>query len=180
MSRIAAGAVMPDFSYVTPFSAQNLLSETVRRVSGKTALVFLRYYGCRMCQLDLLDFTEEYSKITAKNGQLLTVLQSAPQKLARQFAEERPPFDIICDPGQKLYQMLEIPSAASKEALKDDSSMAKFQRVLARNLRHGEYEGNELQLPAAFILDHGLHVTYAHYGRVITDIPSADELAALL
>ena len=41
-------------------------------------------------------------------------------------------------------------------------------------------EGEELQLPAAFVVDHDLTVTYAHYGRVISDTPTADELAALL
>ena len=42
------------------------------------------------------------------------------------------------------------------------------------------FEGEELQLPAAFAVDHDLNVTWAHYGQVISDTPTAEELAALV
>ena len=43
-------------------------------------------------------------------------------------------------------------------------------------IQHGDYEGDELQLPALLITDKDLKVTYVHYGNDITDMPIVDEL----
>ena len=180
MPHLNKGDKMADFTYVTPYSSANRLSETVKNCPGRTAIVFLSYYGCRMCQLDMRDYAEQYEAIRAAGGQLLVVLQSDPAKLAAQTAQGELPFEIICDPDQKLYREFDIRPASSKETMKDESSAAKFARIEARGLVHGDYEGEELQLPAAFVVDHDLNVTWAHYGRVISDTPTAEELAALL
>ena len=39
---------------------------------------------------------------------------------------------------------------------------------------------NELQLPAAFVLDGDCKVEYAHYGKTLSDVPDAGTLAKLL
>ena len=180
MPHLNKGDKMADFTYVTPYSSANRLSETVKNCPGRTAIVFLRYYGCRMCQLDMLDYAEQYEAIRAAGGQLLVVLQSDPAKLAAQIAQGELPFEIVCDPDQKLYREFDIRPASSKETMKDESSAAKFARIEARGLVHGDYEGEELQLPAAFVVDHDLNVTWAHYGQVISDTPTAEELASLI
>ena len=43
-------------------------------------------------------------------------------------------------------------------------------------LSHGEYEGNELQLPAMFIIDENNKVIYSHYAEDGADIPRAKEV----
>ena len=180
MPHLNKGDRMADFTYVTPYSSANRLSQTVKKCPGRTAIVFLRYYGCRMCQLDMLDYAEQYEAIRAAGGQLLVVLQSDPAKLAAQIPAGSVPYQIVCDPEQKLYREFDIRPASSKETMKDESSAAKFARIEARGLVHGDYEGEELQLPAAFVVDHDLNVTWAHYGQVISDTPTAEELAALV
>ena len=180
MSRIAAGDTMPDFEYVTPWRVGKRLSEQARLCDGNTAVIFLRYYGCRMCQLDMMDFTEDYEKIRSAGGQLLVVLQSDPARLASQIPEGDVPFEIVCDPEGKLYKAFDIRPAVSKEAMKDESSAAKSARIEALGLKHGDFEGDELQLPAAFVVTPELKVTWAHYGRVISDVPTAEELAQRL
>ena len=180
MPHLNKGDKMADFTYVTPYSSANRLSQTVKKCPGRTAIVFLRYYGCRMCQLDMLDYAEQYEAIRAAGGQLLVVLQSDPAKLAAQIPAGSVPYQIVCDPEQKLYREFDIRPASSKETMKDESSAAKFARIEARGLVHGDYEGEELQLPAAFVVDHDLNVTWAHYGQVISDTPTAEELAALV
>ena len=180
MSRLNVRDTMPDFEFATPYAPVDRLSEAVQKCPGRTAIVFLRYYGCRMCQLDMIDYEKNYGAIAAAGGQLLVVLQSDPAKLAAQIPEGSVPYTIVCDPGQKLYRMFDIRPAASKETMKDETSAAKFARIEALKLVHGDYEGEELQLPAAFVVDHDLTVTYAHYGRVISDTPTADELGKLV
>lgn len=180
MPRLEKNSVMPDFEYVTPFAQGKLLSETVKQVKGKTALVFLRYYGCPICQLDLTLYAEAYDAITASGGQMLVVLQSDPAGLAAQISPETFPYEIICDPEMKLYQMLEINPAASMLKMMSLKAVKKVIQSSKMGYKHGAYEGNEQQLPAAFILDADLNVCYSHYGKDAGDVPDAQELAKLM
>ena len=47
-------------------------------------------------------------------------------------------------------------------------------------LEHGAYEGNELQLPAVFLLDRGMNVVYAHRAKNAGDMPEIADLLAKL
>jgi peroxiredoxin len=53
---------------------------------------------------------------------------------------------------------------------------AKRERIQAAGIVHGKYEGNELKLPALFVVDKNASVLYAHYAKNIADMPTADEL----
>ncbi|AVM70336.1 peroxiredoxin [Lachnospiraceae bacterium oral taxon 500] len=177
--RLAVGDIMPDFSFHTPFTANLTLADTVRK-AAKTVLLFLRYYGCPVCQYDIHRLAENYQQITAAGGQALVVLQSDPAGLAAQLQPDSLPFEIICDPDARLYKSFDIRPAASKAQMIDADTMVKIAKAKAAGCKHGAYEGEELQLPAAFILDQDRHVLYAHYGKSVSDTPDAHSLAELL
>ena len=180
MAKLTVGETMPDFTFDTIYEKGLTIGEVVKRASGKTALVFLRYYGCTLCQYDIHLFKESYEKISAGGGQLLVVLQSDPAKLAGQMEKGDLPFDVICDPEQKLYKQFEIAPVTAKEEMIDDATRAKAAQARAAGFSHGDYEGEELQRPAAFVLDKDLTLTYVRYGTVLRDVPTPEELAALL
>ena len=56
----------------------------------------------------------------------------------------------------------------------------KFLKAFRSGIKHGDYEGNELQLPALFIVDENRKVIKAHYGKDIMDMPSVDELIDII
>ena len=58
--------------------------------------------------------------------------------------------------------------------------LEKIKAAKERGLTHGRYEGIEEQLPAAFVVDGNLSVTYAHYGKNGGDIPDVSQMAELL
>ena len=180
MAKLTVGSQMPDFTFVTPFEAGWTMLETAGRVKGRTAVVFLRYFGCPLCQYDMHEYAVAYDSIAETNGQLLVVLQSDPEKLSRELAANTFPFEIVCDPEQRLYHALEIGPAKSTDALVDDQTAEKIKEVERSGLQHGDYEGEELQLPAAFIVTPDLTVVYAHYGTAAGDVPTPSELTALL
>lgn len=178
MARLKVGDILPDFRYETPFERGLLMSSTACK-ANRTALVFLRYYGCTLCQYDMHEIADNYQHILGGGAQLLVVLQSEPKKLVRQLAPDAFPFSIVCDPQQELYHRFEIMPARSKESMLDSATLRKIEK--ARQLfSHGEYEGEELQLPAVFVFDGRLSISYVHYGKTAGDIPGTDELIALL
>lgn len=180
MTKLHAGDRMPDLRYDTPFARALSLGETARRVKGRTALVFLRYYGCPLCQYDIHQYAKAYGKIARAGGQLLVALQSDPEKLARQLVPEELPFDILCDPGCAIYRQLGVEPAASQAAMVDAGTLVKLAKVKAGGFKHGAYEGNELQLPAVFVFGPDLVLTHVHYGKSAGDVPDPAGLAALL
>ena len=168
-----------DFDYITPWDGTKNFYEMAK--GKKTIVKFLRYYGCRMCQIDILEMEEEYGKIEAEGANLFVVLQSAPETIQEEYKEERPPFQYILDPEMKLYKELEI---GDKQEVTDEALLAKGAAKRAKmqelQLEHGKYEGNEQQAPATFVLDEDMNVKYAKYGLVSYDTPSVDELVEIL
>ncbi|WP_077609707.1 peroxiredoxin-like family protein [Clostridium sp. Marseille-P2415] len=179
MAKIYVNDRMPDFTFSTPFRKDVRMSEAAD--GKKVALVFLRYYGCTLCQYDLAQYVRNYEKIQASGGKLLVVLQSDPDLLKEELgSEDALPFEIICDPEEELYREFEILPAASEKDIAGPATMLKVEKAMAAGFSHGRYEGEELQLPASFVLLPDLTVTFAHYAKVLDDIPDADQLAKLL
>lgn len=180
MEKLQVGQIMPDFEYVTPFSQGHTLAETAAK-APKTALVFLRYWGCTLCQYDIHLLAQAHADITANGGQLFVVLQSDPGLLAGELGKrEALPFDIICDPDQKLYRAFGIEAAASMAKMADLKMLGKAVKATKLGYKHGAYEGEEKQLPAAFVVDEDCRILYAHYAKSLSDMPDAAELAKLL
>lgn len=172
--KVIIGNKIPDFKVDTVTKIGVTLKELVG--GKKTAIYFLRYAGCSLCQLDMIMLEEEYTKLEELDGKAIVVLQSDPDKLR----DANYSYDIICNPDQSLYKELEIHAAHSIKELVGEKSKAKIEKVKERGLEHGDYEGEELQLPAVFIVDGNLNVTYAKYGKDAIDIPDFNEICHLM
>ncbi len=179
MARLSEGQIFPNFTLETPFE-KNLKMAEIAAQAPKTAMVFLRYYGCTFCQFDMRNYKNLYERITKDGGQFLVILQSDPVKLAGQITPDGFPYRIVCDPEQAMYKELSIEPAASREQMGGPKTMAKIALVRATDLKHGDYEGNEMQLPAVFVMNEKCELLYVHYGESGGDSPTAEELEKLL
>jgi peroxiredoxin len=86
----------------------------------------------------------------------------------------------LCDPKAALYERFGIQPAASMAKMADAGTMLKIAKATASGYKHGAYEGNELQLPACFVVDKERKILYAHYGKSAGNTPDARTLASLL
>lgn len=163
-----------DFQFDTPFEKNKSLYQLSN--GKKVALVFLRYYGCTICQLDIRKFIERAKDFEEKNTALFIVLQSEPETIGYQTNKEDIPFTIICDPQQKLYKAFDIQPAKNKLGLVSLKTLQKMRQSKKMGLVHGAYEGEELQLPAVFLTGKDKIITYAHYGKSAGDLPEIDSL----
>lgn len=175
---VAVGDTIPDFSIQTPWKRETLAD----LVHGKpTMLLFLRYYGCPLCQLDLRNLAQNYEAIQKVGGQAAVVLQSDPANLAELLGDETAvPFPVICDPEMELYQKLAVWPAAGYQELMGPKLMSKMTEVSRQGIEHGAYEGNEMQLPGAIAVDGSLNVIWVHYGKGLGDTPEVEEIVKIL
>ena len=172
------GGTIPNFKFQTAYEQDIDLYERLK--GKKTFLLFLRYYGCTVCQVDIHNLKTDYEKFAQRGAQVLVVLQSDPKLVEAEAPKGTLPFDIICDPEQTLYKQFEIKPAKSMLGLVSFSLPGKMGAAKKMGFEHGKYEGNEQQLPAVFLLDENGKVMYAHYAKNLTDMPSHDEMLSML
>ncbi len=175
-----------DFHFNTPTEHDLLLSEEVKKAKY-TFLIFLRYYGCTSCQIDLMDLSKVYDQFQQKDAQILVVLQSKPEILQNGIDTQGIPFTLISDPEQKLYPLYNVPAAEGYEGMRNDMTpelaqkfAAKVERGKAAGLTHGEYEGNEFQLPGYFLIDREMNLLKEHRAKNMADMPIGEEYLDLL
>lgn len=185
MARLNVGDKMPNLTVNTAYETNKTIADIVN--GKRTVFWVLRYIGCTTCRYDVHLFIERYQEFKDKDTQVVIVMQSLPERIQEDVREEmngkKLPFDIICDIDFHFYNTLEIKPATSKEELigPDVEKMEKRRSAVKEaGFVHGEYEGDELQLPAMFITDGDLTVTNARYCKHITDMPTIDELLNML
>lgn len=105
-------------------------------------------------------------------------MQSDKAHILNDLKDVELPFEIIADNKMEIYKTLDINSAQSTDELAKDKEALKAKVTKARALgfKHGDYEGDELQLPALLVTDENLRLTYVHYGKDIMDMPTVDKL----
>jgi len=170
--KITIGDVMDDFIVSTPFQEHISLSDAM--AGSSSVLYFLRYYGCTLCQMDMHTIASDYPRYKERGLKVFVVLQSAPETIRKQLSEDYEAFTVICDENRALYQQLGIKPAGSREELIGGNSAEKVAQAKNMGFTHGEYEGEEMQLPAVFVLDKNRKVLFSHYGSNAADIPAVE------
>lgn len=176
--KLTQNTKLPDFTFNTAFDEPQSIYSFIDE--KPTAIMFLRYLGCTTCQLDLKDLKENYNLFTQKGAQVLVVMQSSEQTIKKEINETTFPFKIALDPAMQLYKEFEILPAKNKLGLASVATIKKVNAAKKAGLQHGEYEGEELQLPAVFVVDKTGNITHAHYAKNLGDMPNATELAELV
>lgn len=175
-----------DFTFNTPSEKGLRLSDEVKK-SRYTFLIFLRYFGCTSCQIDLRDLSDAYEEFKEKGAQILAVLQSSPEILQKGIDERGIPFKLISDPEQKLYPLYEVRAAEGYEGMRKGMTeelakrfAEKAERGKSYGYTHGEYEGNEFQLPAYFLIDSEMNLLKEHRADNMADMPMGREYLELI
>ncbi len=186
MAKIKAGDKFPNFTYCTGWE-DGKTTDGLFAKADKTVVWVLRYIGCTVCRLDVEMVKERYAEFQAKGAQVCFVMQSDQAHIRKEFGEDSAalPFDIVCDSAQEIYKTLDIQPAPSKlKLLGGISEIGKMKKKADKcktyGFEHGDYEGNELQLPAMFIVNREGTVEFAHYAKGIVDMPVIDEVLTKL
>ncbi|HEY0207743.1 peroxiredoxin-like family protein [Acerihabitans sp.] len=173
MAQISIGEKAHNFQYASPWEGKkDFFTQTVNH---RSLLLFLRYLGCTTCQLEIHNLIQDDQKFKQAGVDVYVVLQSSAATITGEVKQGDIPFELVLDPDQVLYQTYGIGSRDPDKA-RTPEHQAKVQAAKALGLTHGKYEGNELQLPATFIIGPDHIVEYAYYGKEGSDVPAHDVL----
>ncbi len=166
--KLTAGMKAPNFTYDT-ISGQSFDFYKASR-GEKAVLYFLRYAGCPICQLKIWDIMRTYDELAAAGLAVYVILQSGPSSVKEGLAGVTPPFTIVCDPKEKIFSLYGVAPGNIFQYLAPPVIM-KAMKASRSGYKHGKKEGQEMQLPAVFIVSTGETITFAYYGRNIGDVP---------
>jgi peroxiredoxin len=133
----------------------------------RVLLVFSRYFGCRLCQLDFHELLQKATEIQ-NHAKIIYINQSTDNTAKDYIKEKAVPFPVIVDAKEPfpLYQAYNVGDWEPEEREKIN---AKRPRIIAAGFQHGAYEGNEQQMPASFIISKNGTIEYAKYGDLNLD-----------
>ena len=183
--KLKAGDKFPNFTYKTTWEDGKTTDELFAK-ADKTVYWVLRYLGCTVCRLDVEMVKERYAEFQAKGAQVAFMMQSDRAHGLANFGEDSSalPFDLILDNKLDIYQSLKIEAAKSKGDLVNEAGRPKIveksKKCKEYGFSHGDYEGDELQLPAMFIVGKDGTVLDALYPTSLMDMPTIDEVLAKL
>jgi peroxiredoxin len=168
-SILTIGNKAPDFRFKTPWDDEVNFYTAVGNNSA--VLIFMRYYGCPVCRMEMAKIKQEIELVRTKGGRVFVALQSAPETIASLIKKDDFPFTMICDPRGKIFQLYGVEAGGLIKYLHPAGLVAAIKAIF-RGFRHGKFEGKETQLPAAFAMTADKIIKYAHYGENISDMPS--------
>ena len=176
-SKLNTGDKAPDFRFITPWDEETNFYDAVG--NNPVVLIFLRYYGCPVCQMEMAKIKQDIDLVRKKGGRVFVALQSPPETLASLTNREDWPFTIISDPQGKIFQLYGVEAGGIIKYLHPAGLIAAIKAV-RQGFRHGKFEGKETQLPAAFSMTADKVLKYTHYGENISDIPSLAKLISVI
>jgi len=171
---LKAGNKAPNFRFDTPWTSSQDFHEIIQ--DHDAILVFLRYHGCPVCQMEMANLKHDIELFNQKAARVFVFLQSSTDTLIPLLKEDDWPFDIVCDPEGLIFQLYAVESGGIMKYLHPSSLIATI-RAMSRGFLHKKFEGKETQLPAAFIIKSDKTITYAYYGKSISDVPKPSTLA---
>lgn len=142
---------------------------------SKVALFFLRHLGCPLCKEKVAELKAAAALFEEKGVKLFAVVQSTPRRAEQYTGKEGLPYLLVPDREKKLYDRFEVKRGGVKEFTAPSAFLATL-RATFKGHMHGRFEGDELQVPASFLLSGDGQVIYAHYGRDISDFGSVEDL----
>ncbi|MHA2398351.1 MAG: peroxiredoxin-like family protein [Promethearchaeota archaeon] len=127
----------------------------------KIVLIFSRYFGCPICQVDLKELINRRADIDEKGAQILYITQSG-EEIAKEYIEkEQLDFPVIPSSKDELYTDYGL-GVMTPEAVKEIP--LKLKEVMKYGFKHGEYEGWEKQGPGQFVIDEQGKIIHAKKG----------------
>ena len=163
----------PDFRFKTPWDNETGFYNAVGH--HPAILIFLRYIGCPVCQMEMARIKGEVAQVRVKGLRVFVVLQSPAETISALINQDDFSFTIICDPKGKIFQLYGVEAGGIFRYLHPEGAIAAI-RAISRGFKHGKFEGKETQVPAAFAMSSDKLLKYAYYGAHVGDVPALEQM----
>jgi peroxiredoxin len=151
--RLEVGDTIPDF-WTRDINGREIDSRSFKQ---PTLIVFLRYAGCPFCNLAVYRLAHEY-KLLQKNGcDVIAFVQSDEANIEENIIQQQPatpPFSIVSDQQQDIYQLFSVrPNALKAAKYTAKNATHWIDAVMKKNFKQTSFDGSAFMVPAFFLVD---------------------------
>ncbi len=182
--RLNAGDIAKDFSM------EDILGNQInlRDYAGKKLLLsFFRFAKCPYCNLRVSRMISRYPTYHEAGLEMIAVFESPPEGMFEGVAHQNPPFPLIADPENELYNLygVEISKLLMLEEYVNPLKAVRVIRdsmiaVFGKGFRPGKIDGPIARMPADFLIRPDLTIEQAHYGTYVSDHLRFEEVERFL
>lgn len=167
------GNTAPDFSATLTSGEEINLTDLLKDQS--VCLIFLRFLGCPLTRLRMAELEKEIEKYQVNDLRLIVVFESTVDRTQKYMMRKGLSLDILVDENRELYDLFDVQPGGILKML-NPNVLKKGGEATLKGHMHGAFEGNELQLPAAFIINKDKKLAYVNYGEHPADTASTDSI----
>ena len=172
---LQTGQLAPDFTATVAGGEKIQLSSLIK--DGPVCVIFLRFMGCPLSRLRMAELEQELGAYSNKNLRLFVVLESRHDRVEHYLTKKNLHIEVLPDLERKLFDLYDV-KPGGVEALLNPAVLTKGTKATLKGHMHGPFEGNELQLPAAFIIGQDGKLTYVNYGLHAADMAPTEQIVA--
>jgi peroxiredoxin len=157
--------------------AGNPLSLSASWTDGPAVVVFLRYFGCPFCQMQVVSLREQRHRFVEAGAKVVLVGQGQPEAGDAFTQYHRLQFPCLLDPHRAAYRAYGLGEGSPLQVFSPRVGVP-FLRANAHaaTRQRGLRGGNFWQMPGTFVVDRAGVIGLAHRNRHIGDSPSNDDL----
>ncbi len=160
--RLKVGEKAPNFSMKSYNNGTIDLKHILKKnPNKKVVLVFSRYFGCPICQLDLQKFMNVKEQIEEKGGKILYITQSGSEIAKKKIQEWNIDFPVIPSTPNELYADYGLGLMTLSTTIQTPKRLVQAKKA---GFEHGAYEGKESQCPGQFVIDSSGNLIHAKKG----------------
>lgn len=169
------GQIAPNFE-ATVWDGSKIRLEDFR--GQKVWLSFFRYASCPLCNLRIREIIQAHTELIQFHLQVIAVFQSPVESMAEYVGKQRPPFPLIADPNEKLYELYGLDSSWS--GFFNPGNIPLFKEALKAGFTPGRMEGTLSRIPGDFLIDETGKIFTAFYGSKIGDHIEMEKVSQFL
>lgn len=137
----------------------------------KIVLIFSRYFGCPICQLDCRELIERLPEIEEKGVKVIFITQSCEEIAKERIKEDQISFPVIQSPQEdkKTFTLYKHYDLGMMNMTTVTKVPGKLRAAKKAGIEHGDYEGWEKQVPGQFVIDEEGTLIHAKKGWLDID-----------
>jgi peroxiredoxin len=179
VTRPITGEAAPDAALVDLEGREVMLASVWRE--RPAVLVFLRYFGCPLCQRHVVDLREGREEFQRAGANVVLIGQGSAQEAGAFHDRRNLPFPCLVDASRIAYHRYGLIHGKLSQVFGPKVVGPLISAALQPERRQrGLSGGHFLQMPGTFVVDVQGTVRYVHRNITIADNPPNDLLLEIL
>jgi peroxiredoxin len=162
------GDIAPDFTAKNQNNKEVNLKEMLK--SGSVVLLFYRGEWCPYCNRQLKALEDSLSLILAKGAQVIAVSPENQENIDKTIEKTKASYTIVSDENLKIMNAYKVAFEL------DAKTTEKYKGWGIDLLERNSSNGNNLPVPAVYVINKQCKITYRYFDSNYKNRPSVQEL----